>query len=51
MAPDGAEVLLVAMTAETREPRASRKRILNQCETKYVKPYSMNLDGRCQNMF
>jgi hypothetical protein len=30
IAPDGAEVLLVAITAETRELTASKRRMLNQ---------------------
>lgn len=51
IAPDGAEVLLAAMAAVTRELTASKRRMLNQSEVKYANSYSMKLIGSCQNIF
>jgi hypothetical protein len=51
IAPDGAEVLLVAMTPETKELTASKRRMLNQSEVNYANSYSMKLIGSCQNIF
>lgn len=50
IAPEGAEVRLVAMTAEAREPIASKRRILNEFKEKCAN-YSMKLTGNYQNMF
>jgi hypothetical protein len=51
IAPDGAEVLLAAMAAETRELKASKRRMLKQSELNYANSYSMKLIGSCQNIF
>lgn len=49
IAPDGGEVLLVAMTAVTRELSATKKRIVNEYKVKQTKAYSMKLTIKCQN--
>jgi len=51
IAPEGAEVRLVAMTAESRVLMASKKRILNECELERANSYLMKPTGNCQNMF